>query len=238
MSKLVKFTIDNKECMAEQGEYIVNAARENGIYIPTLCNYTGVKPKGSCRICTVNVNGRPMTACTTPVTEGMKIENNTDEINEIRKAIVEILFVEGNHFCPGCEKSGNCELQALAYRFQMMVPRFPYAFPVREVDASNPKIVKDQNRCIKCKRCIRGIKTKDGKSVFAYRKRGHKTEVVVDPELGSQLTDELAQKAMEICPVGSILVKEKGFNTPIGQRKFDQTPIGTEIESLETKNNK
>ena len=76
-----------------------------------------------------------MTACTTDAAEGMVIESNTPEIKELRNIIVETLFVSGNHFCPACEKSGNCELQALGYRFQMMVPRFPYEFEEKDVDA-------------------------------------------------------------------------------------------------------
>ncbi len=230
MSTLIKFTIDGVECMAEAGTYIVEAARENGIYIPTLCNIRGVKPRGSCRICSVKVNGRPMTSCTTPVADGMEIENNTPEINDIRKAIIEALFVEGNHFCPACEKSGCCELQALAYRFKMMVPRFPYNFPRKEVDASSPKLIKDHNRCILCKRCIRAIKTEDGKNVFAFVKRGRNVRIIMDPVLGEQMSDELAQKAVEICPVGALLPREKGYQTPIGKRKYDLEPIGSDIE--------
>lgn len=229
----MKFTIDGTECMAARGQYIIDAARENGIYIPTLCNYTGVKPKGGCRICTVRVNGRLMTACTTPVAEGMTVESEMHDIIELRKSIVELLFVEGNHFCPACEKSGNCELQALAYRFKVMVPRFPYQFPLRKVDASHPKIIKEQNRCILCKRCIRAIKDQEGRSIFAYRRRSNRVEVVVDQRLGKQLTDELAQKAMDVCPVGSILVKGKGFITPIGKRKYDHKPIGSDIEDMQ-----
>ncbi len=232
MSQFVKFTIDGAECMAARGQYIVDAAKENGVFIPTLCNYPGVKPKGSCRVCTIKVNGKLMTACTTPVAEGMSIENEVAEIRDLRKAVIELLFVEGNHFCPACEKSGNCELQALAYRFRMLVPRFPFQFPLKDVDASHPRIIKDHNRCILCKRCIRVITDDSGKSIFAYRKRSSKVEVVVDPKLGKQLTEELAQKAMDVCPVGSILVKEKGFQTPIGERKYDHLPIGSDIENL------
>jgi [NiFe] hydrogenase diaphorase moiety small subunit len=233
MSNKVTFTIDGKECKAAGGISIVEAAKENGIYIPTLCNFPGLKPKGSCRICTVKVNGRLMTACTSPVQEGMVIENNTEELNETRKAIIEVLFVSGNHFCPGCEKSGNCELQALAYRFQIMAPRFPFEFPEKEIDASHPLLIKDQNRCILCKRCIRGIKDEKGRGIFAYKFRSNKAVVVVDKVLAARLTPERAQEAMDICPVGSILVREKGFITPIGKRKYDVFPIGSEIEKTE-----
>jgi len=232
MNTIVKFTMDNVECMSEKGTYIVDAAKENGIFIPTLCNYPGVKPKGSCRLCTVKINGRLMTACTTPVSEGMVIENHTEEIDELRKAIIELFFVEGNHFCPACEKGGLCELQALAYRYKIMSPRYPYAFPQRQVDASNPLLVKDQNRCILCKRCIRAITDEKGRTIFAYTKRGNSVEIGIDPHLGKELTPETAQKAMDVCPVGALLVREKGFDVPIGSRKYDNVAIGADIENL------
>lgn len=229
MNNLIKFKIDGIECMAEAGTFIVEAARQNGVFIPTLCNMPGVKPKGACRVCTVRINGRLMTSCTTPVTDGMEIDSGSPDIIDLRKSIVELLFVSGNHFCPACEKSGDCELQALGYLYQMMVPRYPYDFPLREVDASSPKILKDQNRCILCKRCIKSIKDEDGKSYFAFRNRGNHLEVVLDAEMAATMTDELAELAMKNCPVGSILVKEKGFVTPIGKRKYDKQPIGSDI---------
>lgn len=232
MNQIVKFTIDGVECIAQKGQYIVDAAKENGIFIPTLCNYPGIKPKGSCRICNVKVNGKLMTACTTPVNEGMDIENNIPEINELRKAIIELLFVEGNHFCPACEKSGNCEMQALAYRFKVMAPRFPFAFPQRQIDTTSPKLIKDQNRCILCKRCIRAITDEKGRTIFAYKKRSQHMEIGIDPKLGKELSDEVAQKAMDVCPVGALLVREKGFDIPIGERKYDKDPIGADIEHL------
>lgn len=229
MSKVINFTIDGKICMAEEGTYLIAAAEENGIYIPSLCNIKGVKPRGSCRICSVKVNGRLMTACTTPVADGMQIENDSPEINDIRKAIVEMLFVEGNHFCPACERSGSCELQALGYKFKMMVPRYPYQFSNRVIDASNPKFIKDHNRCVLCKRCIRAIRDENGQRIFAYRRRGHKLEISIDSRLSEKMTDEMALEAMHICPVGAILVREQGFSTPIGQRKYDLKPIGSEF---------
>jgi [NiFe] hydrogenase diaphorase moiety small subunit len=164
----------------------------------------------------------------------MNVENNKDDINDLRKSIIELLFVEGNHYCPFCEKSGNCELQALAYRFKIIAPRFPFQFPVREVDASNPKLIKEQNRCIACKRCIRGIKDKSGRSLFAMKHRGHKQEVSLDKKLAAGISDELAQKAMDICPVGSIIRKEVGYAIPIGRRKYDKNPIGYETEVNKT----
>ncbi|MBN1758754.1 MAG: (2Fe-2S)-binding protein [Chitinispirillaceae bacterium] len=234
MSTTMTFTIDGKPCIAEQGSYILGAAKQNGIYIPSLCNIDGVAPRGSCRICTVKVNDKLMAACSTPVTEGMTIENDTEELREIRSQILELLFVEGNHFCPSCEKSGNCELQALGYRFKMMIPRYPYQFPMREIDAAMPKLVKDHNRCILCKRCIRAIKTDDGKNLFAFKDRGHKLTISIDPSLASTITDELAERAAKICPVGALLKKEVGFAQPIGTRTYDLEPIGAEVERAGT----
>ncbi|MCJ7586333.1 MAG: 2Fe-2S iron-sulfur cluster-binding protein [Candidatus Aminicenantes bacterium] len=227
----IKFTIDGKACTARPGQTIVEAAKANGVYIPVLCRYEGLKPAGSCRICTVRVGGRPVAACTQPVAEGMVVENATPELEDMRRAVVEMLFVEGNHLCPSCEKSGNCELQALAYRFRMLAPRFPFQWPLRATDGSLPKIIMEHNRCIQCLRCVRSIRTEDGKGIFAAQERAGRMRIGVDPELAARLDDETARKAMDICPVGAILRKEVGFAVPIGRRKFDRAPIGSEIES-------
>ena len=171
-----------------------------------------------------------MTACTTEVAEGMVVENTADDIQELRKIIVETLFVSGNHYCPACEKSGNCELQALGYRFQMLVPRFAFEFEEKQVDAESKKIYLDRNRCVLCKRCVRSLKTEDGKSIFAVKGRGHTAIINIDHKLANQMTDEEAQNAMDTCPVGCILRKERGYVDPIGYRKYDKEPIGSEIE--------
>jgi [NiFe] hydrogenase diaphorase moiety small subunit len=172
-----------------------------------------------------------MAACTQPVAEGMAVENATPQLEDMRRAVVEMLFVEGNHMCPTCEKSGNCELQALAYRFKMMAPRFPFLWPRRQTDGSLPKIIMEHNRCIQCLRCVRAVQTEDGKRIFASQERSAQTRIGVDPELAARLDDETARKAMDLCPVGAILKKEVGFAVPIGRRKFDHAPIGSDIET-------
>jgi [NiFe] hydrogenase diaphorase moiety small subunit len=224
----INFTIDGKACTAEPGQTIYEAVKANGIYIPVLCYYEGLVPAGSCRICTVRVNGRYMASCTQPLAEGMAVETTAADLEDMRRATIEMLFVEGNHLCPSCEKSGNCELQALAYRYQILVPRFPYLFPKREVEPAAPKILIEHNRCILCRRCVRGIKTPDGRKIFAIQNRSRKSRIALDPALGAELTDELARKAMDICPVGALLRKEVGFVVPIGRRKYDKVPIGSD----------
>lgn len=229
-STVVKLLIDGNEYLAESGSYIIDVANKSGIFIPTLCNIPGVKPRGACRMCTVSVNGRYMTACTTPISEGMEVKTNTPDLVDIRKAILEIMFAEGNHFCPVCEKSGNCDLQALGYRYQILVSRFPHQYPTRTIDAHNPHLIKDHNRCILCKRCIRTIKDDQGRSFFAFHKRGHKVEISIDHNMSDVMTEEIAQRAVDVCPTGALLKKESGYTTPINKRKYERTRIGSNIE--------
>jgi [NiFe] hydrogenase diaphorase moiety small subunit len=225
----IRFTIDGKPCAAQPGQTIVEAAKANGVWIPVLCNSEGLKPVGSCRICTVRVAGRYMAACTQPVTEGMAVENTAADLEDMRRSLIEMLFVEGNHFCPACEKSGNCELQALAYRYKIMAPRFPYLWPAKTLDARSPRLMLERNRCIQCLRCVRGVRAKDGRKIFAAVERGPRVAIEIDAKLAEGLSDAEARRAMDICPVGAIIRKEVGFAVPIGRRKFDHEPIGSDV---------
>ena len=152
MSDKITFTIDGVEIQGDPGQSIMAAADAAGIYIPRLCAKDDLEPHGSCRVCTCIVNGRPQAACTQPIANGMDVDSDTDQVNAIRANLIEMLFVEGNHYCMFCEKSGNCELQGLAYRFGITHPKYPYLFPDRDVDATHPDIFIDRNRCILCAR--------------------------------------------------------------------------------------
>ena len=228
MSDTMTFTIDGVEVKARAGQTIMEAADEAGIYIPRLCKMKGLKAIGACRVCTVLVNGRPQAACTQPAAEGMTVENDTAEITRIRRDLIEMLFVEGNHYCMFCEKSGNCELQAQAYRFGIAAPHYPYLFPDRAVDASHPDILIDRNRCIQCGRCVQTSKDVDGKNVFQFVERGAHKHIAVNAEANLKDTDaSIADKALDACPVGAILKKRTGYAVPIGQRQYDHQPIGS-----------
>jgi [NiFe] hydrogenase diaphorase moiety small subunit len=232
MGAMVEFTIDGKEVQGQPGQSILEAAQQAGVYIPRLCYMKGLIPHGSCRVCTVLVNGRPQAACTQPVAPGMVVENNTDKVNGIRRNIVDMLFVEGNHYCMFCEKSGNCELQAMAYRLGIAAPKYPYQFPQRDVDASHPDVMIDRNRCILCGRCVRSSRDVDGKHVFDFVGRGPHKRVAVNAEM--RLADTklaVGDKAVQACPVGAILKKRVGYAVPVGQRLYDHEPIGSEIEN-------
>ena len=227
------FTIDGVEIEAREGQTIMEAADDAGVYIPRLCDHEGLRHQGSCRVCTVKAGGRSVAACTQPAEAGLTVENETPRITKLRRDLVEMLFHEGNHLCPICEASGNCELQAMAYRLDMTAPtKFPYLEPCRAVDASHPDIALDTNRCISCGRCIRASLDVDGKGVFGYVGRGIHRRVSVDGEDLAHTDasgDDFAMSA-EVCPVGCIIRKRVGFETPIGEREFDKGLIGHKIE--------
>ncbi|NNJ90529.1 MAG: 2Fe-2S iron-sulfur cluster binding domain-containing protein, partial [Gammaproteobacteria bacterium] len=134
MSNKNTFKLDGKTIAFEEGDTIMDAALRAGEYIPHLCHNPEFVPHGSCRVCIVKMNGRNVSACTMPATENAEIENNSDEITQQRRALLQMLFVEGNHVCPGCEKSGACQLQAVAYYCDMLSPHFTHFFPKRELD--------------------------------------------------------------------------------------------------------
>jgi [NiFe] hydrogenase diaphorase moiety small subunit len=221
------FMLDGKPIPFEEGETIIQAATKAGVFIPHLCYHPEFKPHGSCKLCTVKVNGRQTASCTMRAMAGMNVESDTEEINAERRALTQMLFVEGNHFCPSCEQSGNCQLQATAYHLGMMSPHYDHFFPNRPVDASHPEVLLDFNRCILCSLCVRASRDVDGKNVFALSGRGIGTHLIVNAKSG-QLGDTnftLADKAAQVCPVGVILKKRKGFAVPIGERKYDKAPI-------------
>jgi [NiFe] hydrogenase diaphorase moiety small subunit len=230
MNDTITFTIDGREVRARKGQTIIAAAEEAGIYIPRLCYAKDVIPAGACRVCTVLVNGRPQAACTQPAANGMVVQSETPEIQDWRKAVVEMLFVEGNHYCMFCEKSGNCQLQAVGYRMGMTAPRYPFQFPDRAVDASHPDVLLDRNRCILCGLCVTASRTVDGKNVFGFLNRSDKTEIGVNADQLAGTDLEATDKAVQVCPVGAILKKRVGFAVPIGQRLYDENPVGSNIE--------
>ncbi|HRF31721.1 MAG TPA: 2Fe-2S iron-sulfur cluster-binding protein [Azonexus sp.] len=225
------FTLDGKTIPFTEGQTIIQAASAAGVFIPHLCYHPEFKPHGSCKLCTVKVNGRHTASCTMRAAPGMVVESETEEINAERRALTQMLFVEGNHFCPSCEKSGDCQLQATAYHLGMMSPHYDHFFPSRPVDASHPEVLLDFNRCILCSLCVRASRDVDGKNVFALSGRGIGTHLIVNAKSG-QLGDTdftLDDKAAQVCPVGVILKKRRGFAVPIGERKYDKAPIADTV---------
>jgi [NiFe] hydrogenase diaphorase moiety small subunit len=226
------FSLDGEDLPFEPGDTLLQAATRAGRYIPHLCWHPDFAPHGSCRICTVKVDGRARAACTVQAAPGLEVESDTEELNAQRKTLLQMLFVEGNHFCPSCEKSGNCLLQATAYQMGMKGPHFEEFYPDRPVDASHPDILLDFNRCILCELCVRASRDVDGKNVFAIGGHGIGTRLLVNSPSG-RLGDTLmalADRAADICPVGVILPKRRGFAVPIGERQFDLAPVSEQAK--------
>jgi [NiFe] hydrogenase diaphorase moiety small subunit len=227
MSAQKTITIDGREVPFTDGQTIMDAAMAAGVYIPHLCHNPEFVPHGSCRVCVVKVNGRTQASCTTPAVAGQVVESEAEEIQGHRRTLLQMLFVEGNHICPACEKSGACQLQAVAYYVGMLDPHFTHFYPQRRVDASHPEVMIDFNRCILCELCVRASRDVDRKNVFVISGRGIRAQLLVSSPSG-KLADtsfSASDKAAHVCPVGAILPKHRGYEVPIGARLYDRQPI-------------
>ena len=227
MSDKNTFMLDGVAIAFNAGDTVMDAALRAGAYIPHLCHNPEFSPHGSCRVCLVDINGRRRSACTQPALPGLNVDNSSDDIVAERRSLLQMLFVEGNHVCPGCEKSGACQLQAVAYHAGMLSPRFTHFFPQRAVDASHPDTAIDFNRCILCELCVRASNEVDNKQVFTISGRGIDSHLVINSPSGKLGDSDFAatDKAAHVCPVGAILPKHSGYDQPIGERLYDKQPV-------------
>ncbi|MBL0313456.1 MAG: (2Fe-2S)-binding protein [Holophagaceae bacterium] len=223
------FFLDGKAIPFKEGQTVLQAAMSAGHYIPHLCWRPELEPHSSCRLCTVIISGKPFSSCTQPAMEGQNVECDTPELKAMRRAVTQLLFVEGNHYCPSCEESGGCKLQATAYYLGMQDNHFPHQFPVRVRDSSHPLVNLDRDRCIRCETCVRASRELDGKNVFAIHGRGIRSKLAVNSPTGLLKDSGISPEdmAVKLCPTGALTVKRVGFEFPIGQRIFDQESIAT-----------
>ena len=226
----ITITIDGKKIETEEGLVLHDVAADNGIFIPLLC-YKRSKPAlGTCRACSVRVNGAAAASCTVRVLDGMEVEVAASDLADQRRALVELLFAEGLHNCPSCEKSGRCVLQGVGYEVEMVASRFPYRFPVRPRESASQKIFLERDRCIFCQRCVEFIRDQEtGQKIFAINSRGTHAEIDIDVELADRMPPEQVREAADICPVGCILDKTQGYDDPIGLRKFEISPVRARV---------
>ena len=217
-----QFVLDGKTIPATPGQTILKAAEAAGIYIPHLCAYKDLIPHGSCRVCSVRVNGRIQDACVQTVTNGAVVESETEELREFRRNVIDMLFVEGNHYCMFCEKSGLCELQALAYRFGITAPKYPLLNPARDIDMSHPDVYLDHNRCILCTRCVRVCDEIEGAHTWDVMGRGTNARVITDMNQpwGTSDTCTSCGKCVHVCPTGALVEKGKSVPEMLKHREF------------------
>ena len=217
------FTLDGNDVPFADGETVLEAATRAGHAVPHLCWQPGYAPHGSCRVCLVRVGGRTSAACCTVAAPGLEVTLHDEVLDAERSAIVRMLFVEGNHFCPSCEKSGRCGLQSTAYALGIEGPQFEEFYPDRPLDASHPDLMLEFNRCILCELCVRASSDVDGKQVFALGGHGIGSHLVVNSATGRLADSDIHpdDAAVRVCPVGVILRKRRGFDVPIGLRPVD-----------------
>ncbi|HOP72196.1 MAG TPA: NADH-dependent [FeFe] hydrogenase, group A6 [Thermoclostridium caenicola] len=209
MSEFVTLTIDGIEVKAPAGSTVLEAAKLAGIHIPTLCFLKGINEIGACRMCVVDVGARSLqAACMYPVSEGLKVVTNSPEIRESRKVTLELILSNHEKKCLSCVRSGNCELQKLARDLNIQEIRFEGEEPDYPVDDLSPSIVRDNNKCVLCRRCVSVCRDVQTVSVIDAVDRGYRTTVASPFNMSLKDTPCVnCGQCITVCPVGALREK-------------------------------
>ncbi len=232
---VVTLHMDDKQVSANEGQTLLETAREHGIRIPTLCHLDGVSEVGACRICLVELAGsqRLFPACVTRAAEGMVVHTATPRLVEYRRMILELFFSERNHICSVCVANGACELQALAAELGMDHVRFDYLNPKLSIDTSHERFGIDHNRCILCTRCVRACDEIEGAHTWDVAGRGVKSFVITDmaQPWGESTTCTSCGKCVQACPTGALFRQ----GTTVAEMEKDREKLAFLVRAREKK---
>ncbi len=206
----VTITIDNQQVKVNEGITVLEAARELGIDIPTLCYLKDINEVAACRMCLVEVKGSRnlQASCVIKVSEGMEIKTNTKKVREARKANLELILSNHDRECLTCDRNGNCELQTLSDELGVKDIPFEGEKTCKPVDTSSPSIVRDANKCILCGRCVSVCEKVQTVGVLGFRDRGFETTVGPAFEKGiGEVPCINCGQCIAVCPVGALREK-------------------------------
>jgi formate dehydrogenase alpha subunit len=208
---MVSLTIDGKSVQVEVGSTILEAAATVGIKIPTLCWLKKVSPTGACRVCAVEIEGvdRTMTACNTPVKEGIKVTTDTPALQEARRKIMELMLVNHPLDCPVCDAGGECDLQDACYGLNATKQEYSAVLERRPIRYDWPLLESDPNRCILCEKCVKVDHEIVGCDAIAVVNRGEAT--IIDTVDGQPLNCEFCGNCAAVCPTGALITKPFKF---------------------------
>ena len=208
----IKLTINNRVVEAEDGQTVLEVARENGIHIPTLCYLKDLTGTGACRVCQVEIEGARTlcAACVYPVREGLVVKTHSVRALEARKNVVELIVSNHSKDCLSCIRNTNCELQRLCQELGVREDAYAGNKTPSTFDEVSPGIVRDTSKCVLCGRCVAACKKIQGLGVLGFMDRGFKTKVgpVYDRSFNDVNCMQCGQ-CINVCPVGALHEKEE-----------------------------
>ena len=205
---MINLEINNIQVEVPEGTTLLQAAKKIDINIPTLCNIEGKHPQGACRVCLVEVEGAKNlpASCATPASNGMKVFTNSKRVRNARKTVVELLLSEHDGDCQVCDRADDCELQELAREIGINEVRFVGAKAHPHIDHTTPALIRDNSKCIKCRRCV--TVCNEIQAVGALFPQGRGFDTVIGPAFTLDLADVPCVQCGQcgaICPVGAII---------------------------------